>query len=104
MYGLLNEIFDDAEHLKSDKKQDRDAVLSKYSNDLSMINGEVQKPEKLPHLNVSVDEVSASFQDIVSRLGFSTKKPISTNVTPVSSIGCICKSIFLCELPLVIGI
>jgi len=69
-YGLLKEILDDAEALKSDIKQDREAVLSKYSNVLSVMNGEIQKPEKSSHLNVSVDEVSASFQDIVSRLGF----------------------------------
>jgi hypothetical protein len=74
IYGLLHEILDDAEQLKSDKKQDREAVLSKYSNDLTMMNGEIHKPEKMSHhVSVSVDEVSASFQDIVNRLGLARR-------------------------------
>jgi hypothetical protein len=71
LYGLLNEILDDSNALKSDKKQDREAVLSKYSTELGVMNGEIQKPEKIPQVHISVDEVSASFQDIVARLGFS---------------------------------
>jgi len=81
---------DDASALKSDRKEDRDAVLSKYSTELNVMNGEIQKPEKIPHINVSVDEVSASFQDIVSRLGFSSatlvkqRKIIKKNLLPVN--------------------
>lgn len=71
LYGLLGEILGDSDALKSDNKEEREAVLSKYSTELGVMNGEIQKPEKLPHVQVSVDEVSASFQDIVTRLGFS---------------------------------
>ncbi len=71
LYGLLNEILDDSDALKSESKEDREAVLSKYSTELGVMNGEIQKPEKVPHVQVSVDEVSASFQDIVTKLGFS---------------------------------
>ncbi|XP_021949859.1 uncharacterized protein LOC110847259 [Folsomia candida] len=83
LYGLLYEILDDSNALKSEKKQDREAVLSKYSTELGVLNGEIQKPEKLPHVQVSVDDVSASFQDIVTRLGFSLNKKPGPGGAPI---------------------